>query len=98
MRMLHAPSSSPHPQGSPVLPPETLNRDPGLLEWYPHQIHTSCPLATEVQKLRAQVGHLEQKPTRIIELREELQENYCKIVSEARELRETVTNLTEQKL
>jgi hypothetical protein len=48
MRMLPAPPSSPQPQGSPVPPPETPNRDPGLLEWYPHQIHTSCPLAIEV--------------------------------------------------
>jgi hypothetical protein len=31
MRMLPAPPSSPQPQGSPVPPPETLNRDPGLL-------------------------------------------------------------------
>jgi hypothetical protein len=97
MRMLPAPPSSPQPQGSPVPPPETLNRDPGLLEWYPHQIHTSCPLAIEVQKLRAQVGHLELETSRNIEIRSELQENYCKIVSEARELRERVTNLAEKK-
>jgi hypothetical protein len=96
MRMLPAPPSSPQPQGSPVPPPETLNRDPGLLEWYPHQIRTSCPLAIEVQKLRAQVGHLELEATRNIELRSELQENDCKIVSEARELRERVTNLAEK--
>jgi hypothetical protein len=96
MRMLPAPPSSPQPQGSPVPPPETLNRDPGQLEWYPNQIHTSYPLAIEVQKLRAQVGHLELEATRNIELRSELQENYCKIVSEARELRETVTNLAEK--
>jgi hypothetical protein len=96
MRMLPAPPSSPRPQRSHVPPPETLNRDPGLLEWYPHQIHTSCPLAIEVQKLRAQVGHLELEATRKIELRSELQENYCKIVSEARKLRETVTNLAEK--
>jgi hypothetical protein len=49
-----------------------------------------------VQKLRAQVGHLELEATRNIELRSELQENYCKIVAEARELRETVTNLAEK--
>jgi hypothetical protein len=66
MRMLPAPPSSPLPQGSPVPPPEKLNGDPGLLEWYPHQIHTSCPLAIEVQKLRAQVGHLELEATRYI--------------------------------
>jgi hypothetical protein len=96
MRMLPAPPSSPQPQGSPVPPPETLNRDPGLLEWYPHQIHTSCPLAIKVQKLRAQVGHLELEVTRNIELHSELQENYCMIVSEARELKETVTNLAEK--
>jgi hypothetical protein len=66
------------------------------LEWYPHQIHTSCPLAIEVQKLRAQVGHLELEATRNTELRSELQENDCKIVAEARELRETVKNLAEK--
>jgi hypothetical protein len=33
---------------------------------------------------------------RNIELRSELQENYCKIVAEARELRETVTNLAKK--
>jgi hypothetical protein len=34
--------------------------------------------------------------TRNIELRSELQENYCKIVFEARELRKTVTNLADK--
>jgi hypothetical protein len=69
MWMLHARLSSPQPQGSPVPPPETLNRGPGLLEWDPHQIHTLCPLAIEVQKLRAQVGHLELAAIRNLELR-----------------------------
>jgi hypothetical protein len=53
MRMLPPPLSLPQPQGSPIPPPETPNRDPGLLEWYRHQIHTSCPRAIEVQKLGA---------------------------------------------
>jgi hypothetical protein len=48
IRMLPAPPSLPQPQGSPIPPPDTLNRDPGLLEWNPHQIHTSCPLVIEV--------------------------------------------------
>jgi hypothetical protein len=96
MRILPAPPSSPQPQGSPVPPPETPNRDPGLLEWYPHPIHNSCPLAIEVQELRAKVRHLELEATRNIELRLELQDNYCKIVAEARERRETVKNLAEK--
>jgi predicted nuclease with TOPRIM domain len=99
MRMLPAPRSSPQPPGSPVPPPETPNLDPGLLEWYPHPIHSSYPLAIEVQELRATVGYLKLEATRIIEHRSELQDNYCKIVAEARELRETVKNLAEtQKL
>jgi hypothetical protein len=93
--MLPAPPSLPQPQASPVPPPETLNRDLGLFEWYIHQIYTSCPLAIEVQQLQAQVGHLKLEAIRHIELRSELQENYYKIVSEARELRERVTNLPE---
>jgi hypothetical protein len=96
MRMFPAPPSSPQPEGSHVPPPETPNRDPGLLEWYPHQIHTSCPLAIEVQQLRAQVGHPELEATRNIELRSELEEDYCRIVAEARQLRETVKNLAEK--
>jgi hypothetical protein len=96
MRMLPAPQSLPQPPGSPVPPPETPNRDPGLLEWYPDPTHSSCPLAIEVQALRPPVGHLELETTRNIELRSELQENHCKIVAEARELRETVKNLAER--
>jgi hypothetical protein len=79
-----------------VPPPETPNSDQGLLEWYRHPIHSSCPLAIEVQELRAMVGHIKLEATRNIELRSELQENYCKIVAEVRELRDTVKNLAEK--
>jgi hypothetical protein len=96
LRMLPAPQNSPQPPGSPVPPPETPDRDPGLLEWYPHPIHSSCPLAIEVQELREKVGHLELEATRNIELRSELQENHSKIVAEARELREIAKNLSEK--
>jgi hypothetical protein len=82
--------------GSPVPPPETTNQDPALLEWYPHPIHSLCPLAIKVQELRAQVGYLQLEAQRNIQLRTELHENHCKVVAEARELRETVSNLAEQ--
>jgi hypothetical protein len=77
MRMLPAPPSSSQSQRSPIPPPETLNQDPGRLEWYPHQIHTSCPLAIKVHKLHAQVRHLELAATRNVELRSELPHNDC---------------------
>jgi hypothetical protein len=79
-----------------VPPPETNDQDPALLEWYPQPIHSLCPLAIEVQELRAQVGYLQSEAQRNIEPRTELHENYCKVVAEARELRETVNNLAEQ--
>jgi hypothetical protein len=72
MRMLLAPQSSPQPPGLPVPPPETPNRDHGFIQWYPHPIHSLCPLAIEMQERRAQVRHPELEPKRNIELRSEL--------------------------
>jgi hypothetical protein len=91
MRMLPASPSSPLRQ------PCTPAQDPALLEWHPALSQQQCPHEVEVQQLRAQVGELQLEAQRNLELRTELHQDYCRMSSEIRELRELLKDLVDKR-
>jgi hypothetical protein len=91
MRMLPALPSS------PPLQPGTPAQDPALLEWHPALSQQQCPHEVEVQQLRVQVGVLQLEAQRNIELRTELHQDYCRMSSEIRELRELLKDLVDKR-
>jgi hypothetical protein len=100
MRPHHGPSAIrmlPAPPSSPLLQPSTPAPEPACLEWYPTLSQQQCSHEVEVQQLRVQVGELQLEAQKNIELRTELRQDYCRMFSEIRELRELFKNLVEQR-
>jgi hypothetical protein len=101
----HAPSTmrmSPAPQTSPRLPShqplqtQASAPEPAMLEWHPQSTHDSCLHETEIQQLRSRVGYLELEALSNIDLRAELHQDYCRVLSEVWDLREIVRDLVNQ--
>jgi hypothetical protein len=90
MRTLPLPSTSPQDVASRSLP------DPALLEWHPGTPSQDPPCLQlgEITDLKAWVGYLELEAQNNIELRSEMQQNWCQVSAENRQLRQDFSRVS----
>jgi hypothetical protein len=90
MRTLPLPSTSPQDVASRSLP------DPALLEWHPGTSSQDPPCLHlgEITDLKARVGYLELEAQNNIELRSEMQQNWCQVSAENRQLRQDFSRVS----
>jgi hypothetical protein len=88
MRTLHP------PPGSPVLP--RIIPGPALLEWCSENPSTtlSCLHEAQITESKARVGYLEIEAQHNIELRSEMQQNWCRVFAEYRQLRQDCSRVS----
>jgi hypothetical protein len=90
MRALPQPPTSPQSISSSSLP------EPALLEWHPGTSSQDPPCLHlgEITDLKGRVGYLEREAQNNIELRSEMQQNWCRVSAEYRKLQHDLNRVS----
>jgi hypothetical protein len=90
MRTLPLPSTSPQNAATRSLP------DPALQEWHPGTSSQDPPCLHlgEITNLKAWVGYLEREVQNNIDLQSEMQQNWCQVSAENRQLQQDFSRLS----